>query len=171
MTLHHAPSSTTVSETESLTTSPGARPFNAATIRSLVDKSVGLLESRCIRLDGLEAMTDQAFEAGTGFERYSFDGAARLQQRLRNLPQYANAVVTPANVTIVNADAVKATEAQWAIVQQLQQVFPDAPVVLREHRISWKDDSNAPSLTMYGVIVTCKIGPFDLRREYAAPDS
>ena len=119
----------------------------------------------------LEAMTDQAFEAGTGFERYSFDGAARLQQRLRDLPQYANAVVTPANVTIFNTDAVKATEAQWSVVQELQRVFPDATVVLREHRISWKDDSNAPTLTMYGVIVTRKIGPFDLRREYAAPDS
>jgi hypothetical protein len=50
-------------------------------------------------------------------------------------------------------------------------VFPDATVVLREHRISWKADVNAPSLTMYGVIVTRKVGPFDLRREYAAPDS
>ena len=57
------------------------------------------------------------------------------------------------------------------LMQELQRVFPDANVVLREHRISWKDDLNAPSLTMYGVIVTRKIGPFDLRREYAAPDS
>ena len=119
----------------------------------------------------IEAMTDQAFDAGAGFERYSFDGAARLQQRLRELPQYANAVVTPANVTIFNTDAVKATEAQWALVQELQRVFPDATVALREHRISWKGDVNAPSLTMYGVIVTRKVGPFDLRREYAAPDS
>jgi hypothetical protein len=119
----------------------------------------------------IEAMTDQAFDAGSRFERYAFDGAARLQQRLRELPQYENAVVTPANVAIFNTDAVKATAAQWALVQALQQVFPDATVVLREHRISWKGDSNAPNLTMYGVIVTRKVGPFDLRREYAAPDS
>jgi hypothetical protein len=119
----------------------------------------------------IDAMTDQAFDAGAGFARYSFDGAARLQQRLREIPQYANAVVTPANVTIFNADAVKATDVQWALVQELQRVFPDATVVLREHRISWKDDANAPGLTMYGVIVTRKVGPFDLRREYAAPNS
>jgi hypothetical protein len=119
----------------------------------------------------MDAMTDQAFGAGNRFERYAFDGATRLQQRLRELPQYESAVVTSANVTIFNTNAVKATEAQWALVQELQQVFPDATVVLREHRISWKADVSAPSLTMYGVIVTRKVGPFDLRREYAAPDS
>src|SRR5919109_2540414 len=119
----------------------------------------------------MDAMTDREFDAGNRFERYAFDGAARLQQRLREVPQYANAVVTPANVGIFNTDAVKATEAQWALVQALQQVFSDATVVLREHRISWKADVSAPSLTMYGVIVTRKVGPFDLRREYAAPDS
>jgi hypothetical protein len=118
----------------------------------------------------IEAMADQAFDAGNRFERYPFDGAARLQRRLRELPQYTNAVVTPANVTIVNTNAVKATEAQWALVQELQRVFPDATVVLREHRISWKGDAQAPTLTMYGVIVTRRVGPFDLRREYAAPD-
>jgi hypothetical protein len=117
----------------------------------------------------IEAMTDQAFEAGNGLERYAFDGAARLQQRLRELPQYSSAVVTPKNITIFNTDAVKATDAQWALVQELQRVFPDATVTLREHRISWKGDADAPTLTMYGVLVTRKVGPFDLRREYAAP--
>jgi hypothetical protein len=119
----------------------------------------------------IEAMTDQAFEAGNGFERYAFDGAARLQQRFRELPRYASVVVTPANVTIFNTDAVKATNAQWARVQELQRVFPDATVELREHRISWKGDAEAPTLTMHGVLVNRKVGPFDLRREYAAPDA
>ena len=119
----------------------------------------------------IDAMTDQAFEAGNGFERYAFDGAARLQQRLREHPQYANAVVTSNNITIFNTDAVKATDAQWTLVQELQRVFPDATVTLREHRISWKGDAAAPTLTMYGVIVTRKVGPFDVRREYAAPDA
>jgi hypothetical protein len=118
----------------------------------------------------IEAMTDQAFEAGNGFERYAFDGATRLQQRLREFPQYAGVVVTPPNVIIFNTDAVKATDAQWAIVQALQRVFPDATVTLREHRISWKCDADAPTVTIHGVLVTRKVGPFDLRREYAAPD-
>jgi hypothetical protein len=119
----------------------------------------------------IEAMTDQAFEAGNGFERYAFDGAARLQQRLRELPQYANVVITPNNITIFNTDAVKATDAQWTLVQELQRVFSDATLTLRQHRISWKGDVGAPTLTMYGVIVMRKVGPFDLRWEYAAPDA
>ena len=91
-------------------------------------------------------------------------------RRPREFPQYASVVVTPANVTIFNTDGVKATDARWALVQALQRVFPDATVTLREHRISWKGDVDAPTLTMHGVLVTRKVGPFDLRREYAAPD-
>jgi hypothetical protein len=120
--------------------------------------------------EAIEAMADQAFEAGNSFERYPMDGAARLQQRLRQLPPYANVVIDPMELRIVGSDAVKATEAQWERVQELQRVFPDATVVLREHRISWKGHPDTPTLTMYGVLVSCKIGPFDVRREYTAPD-
>jgi len=121
--------------------------------------------------EALEAMADQAFAAGDAFERYPFDGAVRLQQRLRQLPQYAEVVVNPTDLTIFGTDAVTATEAQWTLVQQLQTTFPDATVTLREHRIAWKGDQQAPTLTLYGVIVTRKVGPFDLRREYAASDA
>jgi hypothetical protein len=118
----------------------------------------------------IEAMADQVFEAGNAFERYVCDGAARLQGQLRTLPQYANVVVTPNHITIFNTAAVGATAAQWALMEKLRQVFPEATVTLREHRVSWKGDAEAPTLTKHGVLVTCKVGPFDLRREYAAPD-
>ncbi|MGH9163824.1 MAG: hypothetical protein ACRD2X_28060 [Vicinamibacteraceae bacterium] len=121
--------------------------------------------------EAIEAMTEQAFEAGNDLERYPFDGAARLQQRLRRLQQYADVVINPEELTIFNTDAAAATEAQWTLVQQLQHVFPDATVKLREHRIAWKGDPDAPTLTTYGVLVSRKVGPFDLRREYAAPDA
>jgi hypothetical protein len=121
--------------------------------------------------EALEAMADQAFAAGDGFERYPFDGAIRLQQRLRQLPQHAQVVVNPTDLKIFGTDAVTATEAQWMLVQRLQAAFADATVTLRQHRIAWKGDSEAPTLTMYGVIVTLKVGPFDLRREYAAPEA
>jgi hypothetical protein len=119
----------------------------------------------------IDAMADQVFEAGSGFERYTCDGAARLQEQLRQLPQYARVVVTPNHITIFNTDAVGATAAQWALMERLRQVFPEATVTLREHRVSWKGDAEAPTLTKRGVLVTCKVGPFDLRREYAAPDT
>src|SRR5918996_1244552 len=52
----------------------------------------------------IDAMTDQSFDAGRRFERYAFDGAARLQQRLRELPQYADVVIIPNNINIFNTD-------------------------------------------------------------------
>ena len=52
MTLDHSPSSTAVSETEHLTRGSDATSFNGTTMRSIVEKSVELLESRCIRLNG-----------------------------------------------------------------------------------------------------------------------
>jgi hypothetical protein len=118
----------------------------------------------------IAAMTNEAFEAGDGFERYPMDGATRLQQRLRQIPQYATVVINSTDLTIVGTDAVKATEAQWTVVQQLQRAFPDAAVTLREHRITLKGHPHATTLTLHGVLVTRKVGPFDLRREYAAPD-
>jgi hypothetical protein len=121
--------------------------------------------------EAIEAMADQAFAAADSYERYTFDGAARLQERLRVLPRYADVVVTPSDLTIFGTDAVKATEAQWALVQQLKSVFPDATVALREHRVAWKGDHHAPTLAAYGVIVTRTVGPFTVRREYAAPDA
>jgi hypothetical protein len=119
----------------------------------------------------IDCIADQVFDAGSGFERYACDGAARLQDQLRQLRQYAGVVITPNDVTIFNTDAVEATAAQWALMEKLRHVFPDAAVTLREHHVSWKGNTEAPTLTKHGVLVRCKVGPFDLRREYAAPAS
>jgi len=37
---------------------------------------------------------------------------------------------------------------------------------LRTHRLEWKRQQQAPSLTLFGVLVSQKVGPFTLRREY-----
>ena len=42
--------------------------------------------------------------------------------------------------------------------------------VIVDHIPTWLEQHQLPP-TAYGVIVTRKVGPFDLRREYAAPDS
>jgi hypothetical protein len=65
---------------------------------------------------------------------------------------------------------VKATAAQWAAVQDIQRLLPDANVVLREHVLSSKRHQSA-ALIMFGVLVTKKHGPFVLRREYVVVDS
>ena len=59
----------------------------------------------------------------------------------------------------------QSTADQWAVVQDLQRLVPGANVVLREHVLSSKQHESI-SLTVFGVLVTKKHGPFVLRREY-----
>lgn len=121
--------------------------------------------------EAIEAMTDEAFVVIGDRPRYLRDGAERLQAHLRQSPQYANAIVTSADLVVTSKNAAQATAAQWALVQELQAALPEATIVLRVHRLTWKHDLQAPTLTINGVLVTRKVGPFTLRREYAAPGS
>lgn len=121
--------------------------------------------------EAIELMADEVFAALAHYPQYVRDGAERLQMRLREIPKYAAAVVTAADLVVTSKDATQATAAQWAVVQQLREAVPDATVTLRMHRLSWKNDPEAPTLTVFGVLVTRKVGPFAFRREYVAPDS
>ena len=121
--------------------------------------------------EAFEAMTDDAFAVVGDRPRYVRDGVVRLQAYLRQFSRYANAVVTQADLIVTSAHAEHATEAQWALVRDLQSVLPNATVTLRVHRLAWKRDPNAPVLAVLGVLVTQPAGSFTLRREYLAPDS
>ena len=79
-------------------------------------------------------------------------------------------VVGADQVDVMGSDAKIATAAQWAVVQQLKATLPDANVTLRAHRLSWRLDPTAPSLTVVGALVTRQVGPFTLRREFAVPE-
>jgi hypothetical protein len=79
-------------------------------------------------------------------------------------------VVTPSDVAVRSVHSVKATAAQWAVVRSLQSLVPDASVVLREHVLSSKRHQDSASLTIFGVLVTKRHGPFTLRREYVVSD-
>jgi hypothetical protein len=121
--------------------------------------------------EAIELMADEAFAAIAEHPRYVRDGAERLQSHLRQFPQYATAIVTTANLAVTSKDAGQATAAQWALAQDLRDKLPDSTVTLRIHRLSWKHDPNAPAVTLYGALVTRKVGPFTFRREYVAPES
>jgi hypothetical protein len=120
--------------------------------------------------EAIEAMADEAFAAIGDRPVYVHDGVLQLQTHLRRFPQYANASVTELDLIVTGAEAGKATAAQWALVQELQALIPDATVNLRVHTLAWKTDRQAPTLTLFGVVITLKLGPFTLRREYAVPD-
>ena len=119
--------------------------------------------------EAIEAMTSHTFACLGDHPLYTRDGAASLQAHLRQFPRYATAAVAQADMAVASTNAVKATAAQWALVQELQAALPDATVTLRAHKLTWKKDSKAPALVLFGVLITQKVGPFALRREYAAP--
>jgi hypothetical protein len=52
----------------------------------------------------------------------------------------------------------------------LRALFSDADVTLQRHVLAWASDDHAPTITVWGVLVRRKIGPFNLRREYLAPE-
>jgi hypothetical protein len=56
------------------------------------------------------------------------------------------------------------------MLSELRAMFPHADVTLQRHTLTWTRDSDAPRLTIYGVLVRRKIGPFNIRREFVAPD-
>ena len=117
--------------------------------------------------EAIEAITDHALAAMANRPVYARNGAERLQAHLREFPEYADVVISAADLVVISSNAGKATATQWAVVQHMQKALPDATVTLRAHRLVWQRQQQAPSLTLFGVLVTQKVGPFVVRREYA----
>jgi hypothetical protein len=120
--------------------------------------------------EAVEALTDEAFASLKDQPRYPLDGPARLQSYLRAATGRGDLIVGADQVDVMGTDAKIATAAQWAVVQQLKATLPDANVTLRAHRLSWRAEPSAPSLTVVGALVTRQVGPFALRREFAVPE-
>ena len=78
-------------------------------------------------------------------------------------------MVAPADLQVTSIDAASATTEQWALVSQLQKMFADGIVKLREHRLTSRRHADAAPLIVFGALVTRRVGPFNLRREFAAP--
>jgi hypothetical protein len=116
----------------------------------------------------IDAMTMDAFRAASDIALYERDGAERLQDHLRAATGETQVVVPAADLQVSSSDSSSATAEQWSLVSRLQAMFPDAAVKLREHRLTSRRHPAAP-LIMYGILVTRRVGPFNLRREFAAP--
>lgn len=68
-----------------------------------------------------------------------------------------------------SANADRMTAAQWALVNEFRALVPNATVTLRMHKIAWKRDPRMSVPPVFGVLVTLRVAPFTLRREYAVP--
>lgn len=117
--------------------------------------------------EAVEAITDVVFAPLGDRPRYVRDGVDRLRAHLAQFPEHAGAAVTQADVVVLSDNAQTATAEQWAVVRECQACLPDATVVLRRHRISFKRDARVPPVVLFGVLVTMRFGPFVLRREFA----
>ncbi|HKC40885.1 MAG TPA: hypothetical protein VKC15_15200 [Gemmatimonadales bacterium] len=119
--------------------------------------------------EGREAIADTMCEPVRDWPRYVRNGPAVMQAYVRRYPEYKDAVVTERELAVSDADAVHATAAQWARVQEARTILPDATVTLRSHRLTWKGHPEAPALTLYGLLVVRRLGPIIVRREFAVP--
>jgi hypothetical protein len=120
--------------------------------------------------EAIEAITEQAFAALREHPPYARDGLARFQVHVRQWPPHEHAVVSAADLVITSTVGTKATASQWALMQALQRAAPDASVLLRMHKITWKADPKIPALQLFSVVAVRRVGPLTLRREYEAPD-
>lgn len=121
--------------------------------------------------EAVEALTDHVFSALAGYPRYAHDGADRLMSVLPRELRDKIGPIVPADLQVDSEHAQMATAEQFGLVQRIQAEVPDATVVLRRHRISLRrGEITTPSVPVFGVLVTQKVGPFVIRREFAAPD-
>ena len=115
-------------------------------------------------------MTDEAFATVADRPRYTFDGGGRLEAHLRQLTGRTEIIVALADLVITGADADSATPTQWSVIEAFHRTLPDATVILRAHRLAWRKEPTLPALVVHGVLVTRRVGPFNLRREFAIPE-
>ena len=120
--------------------------------------------------EAIAAMTDQAFSKLADRPQYRQDGADRLQAHVNSFPEHLNAVITRPDIVVTSSDVGQMTAGQFAVVQDVKALMPDATVTLRMHKIAWKRDPRLSLPPVFGVLVTQRLEPFTFRREYAVTE-
>lgn len=118
--------------------------------------------------EAIEAITDQAFAVLGHRPRYEHDGHERLQAHISRLPEHRDVIVSRDDLVVIGSDAKAMTATQWATVQEFHRSLPDATVALRVHKVAWKRDPKIALDPIFGVLVTHRLGPLTIRREYLA---
>lgn len=119
----------------------------------------------------LDAITDVTFRPLTHLTLYPSDGAARVQELVRQRPGDAHAVVTPNDLSVVTRLLPTASATQWSLVNEIRDLLPGAQVQLRERSIAFAQDPHAPKVRLVSALVTIRVGLVLLRREFHVPDS
>jgi hypothetical protein len=119
----------------------------------------------------VDAITDVTFRPLSHLTLYPSDGAARVQELIRQHPGHADAIVTPNDLSVVTRLLPTASATQWSLVNEIRDLLPGAQVQLRERSIAWKQDPHAPKVRLVSALVTIRVGLVLLRREFHVPDS
>ena len=114
----------------------------------------------------VDAFTDKVFRPLAHLERYCLDGSQRLQAHLRRLGTYPNAVVAPAELSVVTRLLSTATPAQWALTQEIHSTLGSANVQLRERSLGWTRHPDAPNLKLTTALITTVVDGISVRREF-----
>ena len=123
------------------------------------------------KTEWLAAVTDATFAPLVAMPTYDSNGARTLQDLLRQLPAYASVVVTSADYRVITKPLTTATPIQWEWMQWVRGILPTANVHLRERELVWHGDSRAPRHRSTTLLVTTKVGPMNLRREFSVPET
>ena len=118
--------------------------------------------------EAVEAIADWTFAAVGVRPQYVRDGVEALQAHLRKIPEFADVVVMPRDLLISSADLEYMTAPHWALINEYRALLPEATIVMRVHKIAWRRDPRIALPPEFGVLVTQRVEPFTLRREYAA---
>lgn len=123
------------------------------------------------KAEWLAAAADCTFQALSAMPIYDSNGARTLQDFLRQLPTHASVVVTYADYRVVTKPLTTATPVQWDWMQYARRHVTNANVHLRERELIWNGDARAPRHRTVTLLVTTKLGPLTLRREFTVPET
>jgi hypothetical protein len=79
--------------------------------------------------------------------------------------------VTANDLSVVTRLLPTASAIQWSLVNEIRAILPGAQVQLRERSLAWTRDADAPKVRLVSALVTTRVGPVLLRREFHVPDS
>jgi hypothetical protein len=130
------------------------------------DQQARLAASLLSAVEVREAMTDDAFRALADCPRYLHDGVERMRRHVEQCTGRTVSHVSERDFVVVGHPVRTVTTQQWTRLQTMRAAVPDAVVSLHLREFLWRRDPGVPRLTQLTVVVTQKMGPMLLRREY-----
>jgi hypothetical protein len=119
----------------------------------------------------INAVADSTFSSLAHLPIYDAIGPRFGEGFLRQHPGFERAVVIRSEFCVTTRMLTTATPFQWELMRQVRSSIPNANVLLRERELAWTRNPLAPRHRAVTLLVTTRVGPLKLRREFAVPDS